>query len=74
MMEMIHSGVGMNVPNMIVIAIHGWGLQVLPAIVVTQFLGMDQIAVWWIFGISGVISSIGFYFYYRRGKWLTVTV
>jgi len=74
MIEMVHSGVGMNMPNMVVIAIHGWGLQVLPAIVVTQFLGLDQTAVWWVFGISGMISSIGFYLYYRRGKWLTAKV
>jgi Na+-driven multidrug efflux pump len=74
MIEMVHSGVGMNMPNMIVIAIHGWGLQVIPALIVTHYLGMDQIAIWWIFGISGVISSIGFYLYYRRGKWLTARV
>lgn len=74
MIEMIHSGVGMNVPNMVVIGIHGWGLQVLPATIVTQFFGMDQTAVWWVFGISGVISSIGFYLYYRRGKWLTIKI
>lgn len=74
MIETVHSGVGQNVPTMIVIGIHGWGLQVLPAFIVTQYFGMGQIALWWIFGISGVISSIGFYLYYRRGKWLTIKV
>ena len=74
MLEMVHQGVGMNTPVMIMIAIHGWGLQVLPALLVTQVFGMGQTAVWWVFGISGIVSSIGFYLYYRRGKWLTVRV
>lgn len=74
MIEMVHQGVGMNTPVMIMIAIHGWGLQVLPALLVTQVFGMGQTAVWWVFGISGIVSSIGFYLYYRRGKWLTVRV
>jgi len=74
MLEMVYQGVGMNTPVMIMIAIHGWGFQVLPALLVTQVFGMDQTAVWWVFGISGIISSIGFYLYYRRGKWLTVKV
>ncbi len=74
MLEMVHTGVGQNTPVMIVVAIHGWGLQVLPALLVTQVFGWGQTAVWWVFGISGIVSSIGFYLYYRRGKWMTIKV
>jgi len=74
MIEEIHVGVGQNMPAMVVNSIHGWGLQVLPAVLVTQVLGMGQLAVWWVFALSGVISSTGFYWYYRRGKWLTAKV
>ncbi|RKX25726.1 MAG: hypothetical protein DRP45_05225, partial [Candidatus Zixiibacteriota bacterium] len=74
MLEMIHTGVGLNTPPMVVSVIHSWGLQVLPAVVATQFLGFDQNAVWQIMTFSGVVSSIGFYVYYRRGRWLTYKV
>jgi Na+-driven multidrug efflux pump len=74
MLEMIHSGVGLNMPFMIISFIHCWALQVLPAIIVTQYLGFDQTAVWWVLSMAGIVTSIGFYFYYRRGKWLTVKV
>jgi putative MATE family efflux protein len=74
MLSVVHEGVGLNVPVMIVLAIHGWGFQVLPALVVTQALGFDQVAVWWVFVASGVVTSSLFYMYYRRGRWLTAKV
>jgi putative MATE family efflux protein len=74
MMESIHMGVGLNVPPMIVNTIHGWLLQVLPALVITQYFDMAQTAIWWVLAFSGVISSTGFYFYYRRGRWMTFKV
>lgn len=74
MMETIHSGVGHNTPPMIVAIIHSWGLQVLPALIATQVLGFDQVAVWWILALSGVVSTAGFYLYYRRGAWLRYKV
>ncbi len=74
MLEQIHSGVGHNKPFMVMSVIHGWGLQVIPALIVTSFLGFDKIAVWWIFTVSGYISAMIFYIYFRRGKWLTVKV
>ena len=72
--EMIHQGVGLNTPTMVVSIIHSWGFQVVPALIVTQMFGFDQDAVWWVQTISGMISSTGFYLYYRRGRWLTVKV
>ncbi len=74
MIEQVHMGVGMNTPPMIVSIVHSWGLQVLPAVIAVQFLGFDQVAVWWILVISGMISTSGFYLYYRRGAWLKFKV
>lgn len=74
MIEQVHMGVGHNTPPMIVSMVHSWGLQVLPAVVVTQVLGYTQVAVWWVLAVSGVISTIGFYWYYRRGAWLRFQV
>jgi Na+-driven multidrug efflux pump len=70
MLQEIHMGVGHNTPQMIVVTIHSWGLQVLPAIIATQLLGLNQVAVWWILALSGAVSTFGFYLYYRRGAWL----
>lgn len=70
MMEQIHMGVGMNVPAMVVTSIRAWGMQVAPVLIMTQLLGYDHRAVWWSITISAIISTIGFYVYYRRGRWL----
>ncbi len=74
MLESIHSGVGLNTPYMIIATIHSWGFQLLPALVFTQLLTYDQTAIWWALSISGVLSSAIFYLYYRRGRWLTISV
>jgi putative MATE family efflux protein len=74
MLEQVHMGVGKNVPPMIVLSIHGWLLQVLPALLVTKVFGLDQVAVWWVLSMSGVLSSVGFYLYYRRGSWMAARV
>lgn len=71
MMEEIHMGVGLNMPAMIMNIIHSWPLQVLPIFILTQFYDFGQIAIWWTMVASAVASTIGFYFYYRRGRWLT---
>ncbi len=71
MLEQIHGGVGMNMPVMIVVGIHGWLLQVLPIMLLVKVFDLGQTAVWWTFAGSGIVSSLGFYIYYRRGKWLT---
>ena len=74
MMEEIHMGVGLNVPAMVVNMIHSWVLQVPPIYILTQMMGYDQTAIWAAIANSVLISTIMFYFYYRRGKWLTVKV
>ena len=51
MLEQIHSGVGHNKPFMVMSVIHGWGLQVLPALIVTSYLNLDQTVVWWVFSV-----------------------
>ena len=73
-LEQIHMGVGHNVPPMIIISIHGWLLQLLPALLVTKVLDLGYVSVWWVFTISGIVSSLAFYLYYRRGKWMTISV
>lgn len=74
MLEEIHLGVGLNTPAMIVTIIQSWGLQVLPIVLLTQVVNLDQYTIWWILACSGIISAIGFYVYYRRGRWLEVQV
>lgn len=74
MLEQVHLGVGLNTPFMIVSIIHSWALQVLPAVIVTQVFGWPQTAVWWVLTISGMITTVAFYWYYQRGRWLTAKV
>ena len=71
-LEQIHGGVGLNMPFMIISFIHAWLLQVFPALIATQWLGWGQEAIWWILALAGIVTSIGFYIYYQRGRWLTV--
>ena len=70
MTEQIHMGVGMNVPAMVVTMGRSWGLQVLPILLLTQFFGYDQNAVWWSISLSGIVAGLAFYLYYRKGHWL----
>ncbi len=74
MLEQIHVGVGLNMPVMVVSIIHSWGLQVLPAVIVTQVFGLNETAVWWVLTLAGVVTATLFYAYYTRGRWLTVKV
>ncbi|UCE23933.1 MAG: MATE family efflux transporter [Candidatus Zixiibacteriota bacterium] len=74
MAEEIHMGVGLNTPTMVVNIIHSWVLEVLPIFILTQMFNFNQDAIWWIIVAATVLSSIAFYLYYRRGRWLTVKV
>lgn len=74
MLEQIHLGVGLNTPFMIISIVHSWGFQVLPAVIVTQLLGLSVNAVWWVITLSSVLTTAIFYTYYRRGRWLTAKV
>ncbi|MEA3297618.1 MAG: MATE family efflux transporter [candidate division Zixibacteria bacterium] len=70
----IHLGVGLNSPTMVMDVIHSWVLEVGPILLLTTFLGFDQTAIWWTITFAGTVSSIIFYIYYKRGRWLTVRV
>jgi len=70
MIEEIHMGVGLNTPTMIIDIIHSWAFQVLPILLFTQVFGFGRISIWWSLTCAGMISSIAFYLYYRRGRWL----
>jgi len=72
--EQVHVGVGLNTPVMVILTFHGWCLQVLPALVATQVFGFSQVAIWWTLALSGAVSTLIFYLYYQRGRWLTVQV
>lgn len=74
MVSEIHLGVGLNTPAMVVSVIHSWLLEVTPIFVLTQVYAFDQSAIWWAITGATVVSSIIFYAYYRRGRWLTVEV
>jgi Na+-driven multidrug efflux pump len=74
MLQQIFSGVGMNVPAMIVNTIQGWLLQTLPIVVMVEVFGLGQNVIWWVFAASGAVAAIGLYWYYRRERWLLVEV
>jgi putative MATE family efflux protein len=74
MMQEIHMGVGLNTPTMVMNIIHSWALEVGPIVLVTSIWGYNQDAIWWIITWATIVSSLGFYFYYRRGRWLTFEV
>lgn len=72
--ENVYTGVGMNTPAMVVSIIHSWCLQIPAIYVLTRIYNYDQNAVWWVLTMSLVISSTGYYLYYRRGQWLNAKV
>ena len=74
MIEEIHLGVGLNTPIMVFSIIHSWFLQVLPIFLITSVLNMGEIAVWWVLTISECLTAAAIFVYYRRGRWLTVSV
>lgn len=74
MIEEIHIGVGLNTPAMVMNIIHSWVLETLPIYFLTVPLALGQTSVWWTISAAGVVSTAAFYFYYRRGRWLTVKV
>ncbi len=74
MIEEIHVGVGMNTPAMVMNIIHSWALEALPIYLLAVVLAYDQNAVWWTISAASVITSVIFYIYYRRGRWLTIKV
>ena len=74
MLENVHSGVGLNMPVMVVNIIQSWLLQALPILVLVKFFNMPATVIWWLFTIAGLASTAGMYWYYRRGRWLTVEV
>ncbi len=74
MVSEIHMGVGLNTPAMIVNFIHSWLFEVIPILMLTQIGNFDQDAIWWTITIATIASTMIFYGYYRRGRWLTVEV
>jgi len=72
--EEIHMGVGLNSPMMIFDIIYAWGLQVLPILLFTAVFGLGQEVVWWTITISSNVICVVMFVYYRRGRWLTVSV
>ncbi|HHI02426.1 MAG: hypothetical protein DRP51_07990 [Candidatus Zixiibacteriota bacterium] len=74
MLEQIYGGVGLNTPAMVVSVGHSWVLEIPAIYIFTQILHYNQNSVWWSITAATFISAIGFYWYYRRGQWLNVTV
>jgi putative MATE family efflux protein len=71
MMEMIHQGVGLNTPTMVFNIAESWVLQVVPIYFFSTMFDWPLTTIWWIMTVAGVITTIAFYIYYRRGRWLT---
>jgi len=74
MLEQVYTGVGLNTPAMVVTIGHAWVLEIPPILILTRVLHMNQNAVWWAITVATIISSLAFYWYYRRGQWLHVSV
>ncbi len=74
MLEEIHLGVGLNTPTMVLNIINSWILEVIPIYLLTVVLTYNQLAIWWTITLASMVSALMFYFYYRRGRWLTVRV
>jgi len=74
MIEEIHTGVGLNTPAMVIQVINAWLLEIVPVVVLTQYLEYSEVVIWWVISGAAAISAAAFYLYYRRGRWLTVQV
>lgn len=74
MLEQIYTGVGLNTPAMVVSIGHSWLLEIPAIYILTQILNFSQNAVWWTLTAATAVSSLAFYWYYRRGQWLEVKV
>lgn len=72
--EGIHTGVGLNMPSMVMSILHAWALEVLPILLLTRYFGLTETSIWWTMSAAGALASTAFYLYYRRGRWLTVQV
>ncbi|UCD16372.1 MAG: MATE family efflux transporter [Candidatus Zixiibacteriota bacterium] len=74
MLEQVYTGVGLNTPAMVVTIGHAWVLEIPSILILTQVMNLNQDAVWWAITAATFISSLAFYWYYRRGQWLHVTI
>lgn len=74
MISEIHMGVGLNSPAMVINMINSWLLEVIPIYFFTQHFGFGVTIIWWTIVAALSISSLIFYLYYRRGRWLNHSV
>ncbi len=74
MIENVYAGVGENRPVMVMSMIHAWAMEVPIIYLSIKVFHFDQNAVWWTISICNAVSTIAFYLYFRRGKWLKVKV
>ena len=72
--ENVYGGVGENRPAMTVNIIHSWILEVPVIYLCVKALHLGPNAVWWAITGATFLSAMGFYFYFRRGRWLDVKV
>lgn len=70
MVAAVHLGVGLNTPTMVVNIINAWILEIIPIYFFTQHFGLGVEFIWWTMSLASVICAFGFYFYYKRGRWL----
>jgi len=72
--ENIYSGVGENRPAMLINIIHSWILEVPVIYLCVKALHLGPNAVWWAITGATFLSALGYYLYFRRGRWLDVKV
>jgi putative MATE family efflux protein len=74
MMMQVFGGVGLNTPTMIFNVVHAWVLQVMPILLLTGPGGAPATAIWWTMSAAEIVNAIGFWWVYRRGRWLDHSV
>jgi len=74
MLEGLFGGVGMNKPTMIVSLVQAWALQIPVAYYLVKISNAGPQALWISVVAIASVSTIGFWFYYRRGTWLQAKV
>lgn len=72
--ENVYGGVGENRPAMIVNILHSWVLEVPAIYLCVKVFGWGPNSIWWAITGASVASAVGYYLYFRRGRWLDVKV
>lgn len=72
--EQIFHGAGDNIPPMLISVITSWVVEIPSIVLLTQALGFNQAAVWWVRVVYGFAGAAIALLWLRRGKWVTKAI